>query len=141
MWLPDTNVWIAYLNPRSSSVKQAMLAHPASDIYLCDVVKAELFFGAYKSQRMEANMAVLEDLFQHFHSVPFDGSAAREFGRIRAELQRAGTPIGPYDLQIAAIAIAHRFTVITHNIDEFKRVQGLRYEDWEAAPAGPHQRS
>ena len=132
MWLPDTNVWIAYLNPRSSAVKQAMLAHPASDIYLCDVVKAELFFGAYKSQRMEANMAVLEDLFKHFRSVPFDGRAAREFGRIRAELQRAGTPIGPYDLQIAALAIAYRFTVVTHNVDEFKRVRGLRYEDWEA---------
>jgi tRNA(fMet)-specific endonuclease VapC len=132
MWLPDTNVWIAYLNPKPSAVKQAMRARPASAIYLCDVVKAELFFGAYKSQRMEANLALLEDLFQHFNSVPFDGRAAREFGHIRAALQRAGTPIGPYDLQIAAIALAHRFTLVTHNIDEFKRVRGLRYEDWEA---------
>ncbi len=105
MWLPDTNVWIAYLNPKPSAVKQAMRARPASAIYLCDVVKAELFFGAYKSQRMEANLAVLEDLFQYFNSVPVDGRAAREFGHIRAALQRAGTPIGPYDLQIAAIAL------------------------------------
>jgi tRNA(fMet)-specific endonuclease VapC len=132
MWLPDTNVWIAYLNPKPSAVKQAMRAHSASAIYLCDIVKAELFFGAYKSQRMESNLAVLEDLFQHFNSVPFDGRAAREFGQIRAELQRAGTPIGPYDLQIAAIALANRFTLVTHNVDEFKRVRGLQYEDWEA---------
>jgi tRNA(fMet)-specific endonuclease VapC len=132
MWLPDTNVWIAYLNPRPSAVKQAMRAHPAAEIYFCDVVKAELLFGAYKSQRMKANLAVLEDLFQNFYSVPFDGAAAREFGRIRAELQRAGTLIGPYDLQIAGIALAHDFTLVTHNIDEFKRVQGLQYEDWEA---------
>ncbi|WPL18288.1 tRNA(fMet)-specific endonuclease VapC [Thiorhodovibrio winogradskyi] len=132
MWLPDTNVWIAYLNPRPSVVKQAMRVHPAAEIHLCDIVKAELVFGAYKSQRMEANLAVLEDLFQHFYSVPFDGGAAREFGRIRAELQRVGTPIGPYDLQIAAIALSHDFTLVTHNIDEFRRVRGLRYEDWEA---------
>lgn len=131
MWLPDTNVWIAYLNPRPSAVKQAMRAHRAGEIYLCDVVKAELLFGAYKSQRMEANLAVLEDLFQNFHSVPFDSASAGEFGRIRAELHRAGTPIGPYDLQIAAIALAHGFTLVTHNIDEFKRVRGLQYEDWE----------
>ncbi|WP_207188672.1 type II toxin-antitoxin system VapC family toxin [Thiocystis minor] len=132
MWLPDTNVWIAYLNPRPSPVKQVMRAHPASDIYRCDVVKAELFFGAYKSQRMEANLAVLDDLYRHFCSLPFDGAAAREFGKIRAELQRGGTPIGPYDLQIAAIALAHHFTLVTHNIDEFKRVRGLRFEDWES---------
>ena len=131
MWLPDTNVWIAYLNPRPSAVKPAMRAHPVSDLYLCDVVKAELFFGAFKSQRMEANLAVLDDLFQHFNSLPFDGAAAREFGQMRAELQRAGTPIGPYDLQ-AAIALAHDFTLVTHNTDEFKRVQGLRFVDLEA---------
>jgi tRNA(fMet)-specific endonuclease VapC len=132
MWLPDTNVWIAYLNPRPSAVKQAMRSRPASGIYLCDVVKAELLFGAFKSQRMDANLTVLDDLFRHFHSLPFDGAAAREFGRIRAELQRAGTPIGPYDLQIAAIALAHGLTLVTHNTDEFRRVRGLRFDDWES---------
>ncbi len=132
MWLPDTNVWIAYLNPKPSTVKQAMRAHPASDVYLCDVVKAELYFGAFKSQRMEANLAVLDELFQHFSSLPFDGAAARAFGQIRAELQRAGTPIGPYDLQIASIALVHHLTLVTHNTDEFKRVRKLRFEDWES---------
>ena len=86
MWLRDTNLWIAYLNPRPSPVKQAMRAHPASAISLCDVVKAELFFGAFKSQRVEANLAVLEDLFRNFNSLPFNGAAARAFGQIRIEL-------------------------------------------------------
>ena len=131
MWLPDTNVWIAYLNTRPSPVKQAMRAHPVSAIWLCDVVKAELFYGAYKSERRDANLALLNDLERNFRSLPFDGAAAREFGRIRADLQRVGRPIGPYDLQIAAIALAHDLTLVTHNTDEFKRVDGLRIEDWE----------
>lgn len=133
MWLPDTNVWIAYLNPRASPVKQAMRARPARDIALCDVVKAELFFGAYKSQRRAENLAILDELFAGFSSLAFDGAAAREFGRIRVDLQRAGTPIGPYDLQIAAIALAHNLALVTHNTDEFKRVFGLQIEDWEVA--------
>jgi tRNA(fMet)-specific endonuclease VapC len=131
MWLPDTNVWIAYLNPRPSPVKQQMRAHSAADIQLCDVVKAELFYGAYKSQRREANLAVLDDLCAGFRSLPFDGTAAREFGRIRAELEKLGKPIGPYDLQIAAIALVHGMTLVTHNTSEFSRVPGLLIEDWE----------
>lgn len=131
MWLPDTNVWIAYLNRRQSPIKAQMRARPADHIKLCDVVKAELFFGAYKSQRLEANLAVLDALCEGFGSLPFDGAAAREYGRIRAGLERAGTPIGPYDLQIAAIALVHSLTLVTHNTNEFERVSGLRIEDWE----------
>lgn len=91
------------------------------------------FFGAYKSERRAENLAILDDLFAGFSSLPFDGAAAREFGRIRADLQRVGTPIGPYDLQIAAIALAHNLTLVTHNTDEFKRVSALQIDDWEAS--------
>ncbi|MDP1709482.1 MAG: PIN domain-containing protein, partial [Candidatus Komeilibacteria bacterium] len=65
------------------------------------------------------------------NSLPFDGNAAREFGEIRAYLARQGTPIGPYDLQIAAIAKVHDLILVTHNTREFSRVLGLRLEDWE----------
>ena len=64
-------------------------------------------------------------------SLPFDDSCSEPYGRIRQELERLGTPIGAYDLMIAATAIAHDLTLVTHNIDEFARVVGLRYEDWE----------
>lgn len=64
-------------------------------------------------------------------TVPFDDVAALEYGRIRARLEQAGTPIGPYDMQIAAIAIVHGLIVITHNTAEFSRIGGLRIEDWE----------
>lgn len=131
MWIPDTNVWIRYLNPQPSPVKANFLNHPADSIFLCDIVKAELYFGAYKSARRDANLALLDDLSQGFISLPFDGHAARHFGRIRAELTQAGIPIGPYDFQIAAIALSHNFTLVTHNTREFSRVVGLHLEDWE----------
>lgn len=132
MWLLDTNAWIAYLNPRPSPVKARIRIEATADIWLCDIVKAELYYGAYKSQRQAANLALLDDLFNLFVSLSFEGEAARQFGRLRADLARQGKPIGPYDLQIAAIALAHDLTLVTHNTTEFGRIDGLRLDDWEA---------
>lgn len=131
MWLLDTNAWIAYLEREPNPVKNRIAALPESAILLCDVVKAELFYGAYKSSRIEQNLGKLELLFSLINLLPFDGNAAREFGEIRAYLARQGTPIGPYDLQIAAIAKVHDLILVTHNTREFSRVLGLRLEDWE----------
>ena len=94
-------------------------------------MKAELYFGAFKSTRRDENLAVLEELSNGFCSLPFDGNSAYHFGRIRAELTKMGTSIGPYDFQIAAIALNHSFTLVTHNTNEFSRVTGLTLEDWE----------
>ena len=66
-----------------------------------------------------------------FVSLPFDDSAAEVYGRVRAQLEAAGTPIGPYDLQIAAIALANDLVLVTHNTQEFSRISGLRIVDWE----------
>ncbi|MFZ4534961.1 type II toxin-antitoxin system VapC family toxin [Propionivibrio sp.] len=133
LFLPDTNVWIRHLNSAPSIVKPRLAAFPPSQISLCDVVKAELYYGAFKSVRRESNLALLEVLFSGFGSFPFDGEAAYIFGDLRAELARKGTPIGPYDLQIAAIALANNCTLVTHNTNEFSRIAGLKLEDWEAA--------
>jgi tRNA(fMet)-specific endonuclease VapC len=130
--LPDTNAWIHFLNPQPSSVKTAFSRYSADKIFLCDIVKAELYFGAYKSTRREQNLDLIKQLDAGFPSIPFDGNAANIFGKIRADLAKVGTPIGPYDLQIAAIALSRNFTLITHNTREFLRVADLRLEDWEA---------
>ena len=130
IYLPDTNAWIAYLNPDASPVKSKLAAHATDTIGLCTVVKAELLFGAYRSARREKNLRTLSFLFQSFQSVPFDDLAAEQYGRIRAELAAQGTPIGPNDLLIAAIAVAYNLVVVTHNTREFGRVPGLVIEDW-----------
>ena len=131
MWLPDTNAWIALINARIPNVRARFEAQSPSSIFLCDVVKFELYYGAFRSARRESNLAVLEHLFATFASMPFDGAAARTCGEVRATLAAAGNPIGPYDLQIAATALVHGLTVVTHNTAEFRRVAALKIEDWE----------
>jgi tRNA(fMet)-specific endonuclease VapC len=131
MWLPDTNVWIAYLRNTPSPIKARIVSLLPDQLWLCDVVKGELYYGAYKSVKVAENLARLEQLFAVVRSLPFEGKAAQRFGEIRADLFRQGNPIGPYDLQIAAIALTHHLTVVTHNTREFNRVSGLHLEDWE----------
>jgi tRNA(fMet)-specific endonuclease VapC len=125
IYLPDTNVWIAYVNPRDSRVKSQFRAHQPADIAFCAVVRAELLYGAYRSARRADNLQLLATLFQQFESLPFDDAAAAVYGRIRADLTVQGTPIGPNDLIIAAIALTNNLILVTHNTREFARVAGL----------------
>lgn len=108
-----------------------MRLHRPDEIQVCSVVKAELFAGAEKSTDPTPTLARQQAFLSRFVSLPFDDLAADVYGRIRAHLESAGTPIGPYDLQIAAIALAHGLILVTHNMDEFSRVPGLSLEDWE----------
>ena len=130
-YLLDTNACISYLNNANSQVRKHMQLLKPSQIVLCTVVEAELYYGVMKSANPSKNLERLLPFIRQFVSLPFDKSAAKEFGRIRAELNSAGTPIGPYDLQIAAIAVAYGVTVVTHNTREFGRVKGLPLVDWE----------
>lgn len=132
LYLPDTNVWIQELNQSPSAVKDQFRATRPDELVLCDVVKAELYFGAFKSARVNENLASLNRVFGSFQSLPFCGEAARVFGKVRADLQRNGTPIGPLDLQIASIALLHGCVLVTNNTREFSRIVGLQLEDWEA---------
>lgn len=127
----DTNVCVVYLNGRSASVRDCLLATPAEEIAVCFVVKAELFYGAFRSNNPKRTLERQQAFLSRFVSLPFEDEAALLAGKIRAKLASAGTPIGSYDLQIAAIALANNLTLVTHNTREFERVDGLRIEDWE----------
>ncbi len=98
---------------------------------VCSVVKAELFYGAFRSNHPQRTLERQQAFLSQFVSLPFQDEAALLSGRIRTELAKAGTPIGSYDLQIAAIALANDLTLVTHNTREFERVEGLQIEDWE----------
>jgi len=95
------------------------------------ITQLELYYGAYRSGQREKNLEILERFFIQFTVILLDLEAARIAGRIRAELAARGTPIGPYDIQIAAIALANNLILVTHNTGEFRRVNGLHIEDWE----------
>jgi tRNA(fMet)-specific endonuclease VapC len=130
-YLLDTNVCIVYLKGRNLSLKQRLDTVSIQDIAVCSVVKAELCYGAMKSANPERNFALQQSFLAQFVSLPFDDIAATTFGEIRAQLEIRGMPIGAYDLQIAAIALANNLILVTHNTREFERVDGLQIEDWE----------
>lgn len=130
-YLLDTNTCIQYLNGRSPNIKQRLEKTLAKEIVVCSIVKAELFFGAMKSVNPKRSFAKQKKFLDRFDSLPFDDQSAVIYGQIRAQLESQGTPIGPTDLLIAAIALANQATLVTHNTREFSRVTGLRIEDWE----------
>lgn len=133
MYLLDTNACIRILRNTSRPLIDRFQRHDRSEIKLCSVVKAELFYGAQRSKRKEDNLLLLQYFFATLESLPFDDASADHYGRIRVELERAGLTIGPNDLMIASIARASGLVLVTHNMDEYSRVSDLRIEDWELA--------
>ena len=131
MFLLDTNVCIRFLEGRSQPLRKKFQSVAAADKCLCSIVTAELLFGATKSQRKSQTLAVLLPFIRCFMMFDFDLNSAHHFGEIRAELETKGRPIGPFDLQIAAIARANNLVLVTSNTSEFARVSGLAVEDWE----------
>ena len=131
-FLLDTNVCVHYLNGSHAGLKEKFMSVPRREKHICSVVAGELYYGAYRSARVSENLARFEAFIVAFPMLVYDLEATRWCGRIRADLALRGTPIGPYDVQIAAIALAHNCTLVTHNTREFFRIQGLRLEDWEA---------
>jgi tRNA(fMet)-specific endonuclease VapC len=132
MYLFDTNTCIVYLAGRSPALAKRLLGQSDTDIVVCALVKAELYFGAARSRDPLTARARQDAFLGRFISLAFDDAAADSYGRIRAALVSRGTPIGPNDLLIAAIALTHMLILVTHNTREFGRVTGLAIEDWES---------
>lgn len=136
-YLLDTNTCIRFLNGRAPKVLQKLTVTDDREIAVCSVVKAEMFAGSEKSRDPQRSRNVQDVFFARYRSLPFDDEAADQYGKIRAHLERQGTPIGPNDLMIAAIAKANALILVTHNLDEFRRVPDLELEDWEGPPLQP----
>jgi len=131
-YLLDTNVCIQYLNSSDNRIVEKLASLSPDDIFLCDIVKFELYYGAYRSAKSEQNLETLATFFDEFTSLPFDGKSAQICGYLRDRLNKKGTPIGVYDLQIASIALANDLILVTHNVAEFSRIEELSYEDWQS---------
>jgi tRNA(fMet)-specific endonuclease VapC len=129
-YLLDTNAWSEVLNNPKGQLAAKLAAQTPPDIALCSVVLAELVVGAYKSSQPVANLSLIHQLTRQFACLAFDEASTDPYARARCHLEKIGQPIGPYDLQIAAIALQHGLSVVTHNVAEFSRVPGLTVEDW-----------
>ena len=126
----DTNALIALIGRKSESLIGRVLASPQGSIGLSSIVTHELYFGVHKSARVQHNLETLRLLIADFAVLDFDLHDAYAAGEIRAALAARGTPIGPYDVLIAGQAKARSLVVVTSNVGEFARVEGLRVEDW-----------
>ncbi|MBD2250127.1 type II toxin-antitoxin system tRNA(fMet)-specific endonuclease VapC [Nostoc parmelioides] len=130
-YLLDTNVCIRLINGSNTTVINRLANQQPEDIFISTITQLELYYGAYRSLKTESNLEILERFFSQFNIILWDSEMAKIAGKIRADLAVSGTPIGPYDLQIATSAIARNFILVTHNTREFSRINGLQLEDWE----------
>ena len=129
-YMLDTNICIYAIKNKPQCVFMRLQEHAPSEICISSITYAELVHGVEKSRAVEKNRLALALLLSNIEIIDFDSSAAEEYGRIRAELERAGTPIGPLDMMIAGHAKSLEYTVVTNNTKEFMRVNGLKLENW-----------
>ncbi len=135
IYLLDTNAVIAILKGKPAAVRTRLrrVAPKATAIAVSSIVLFELWYGVARSERQRENTERLRIFLSGAVSViPFDADDAATAGEIRAALEAAGTPIGPYDLLIAAQALRLKATLVTANVSEFSRVRGLGWQDWAA---------
>lgn len=134
-YLLDTNTCIVLLNGRHPELAKKLSSVFAKDVGISSIVWFELRFGAAKStKRVEVDKR-LQTFALQMEIAPFDAPASEAAAAIRAQLEKAGKPIGSFDTLIAGHAVALGATLVTHNLLEFKRVRGLRTTDWVTAPA------
>lgn len=126
----DTNMVIYIIKHKPASVLERFQEHDPSEFCISAITLAEMQYGISKSSRPEKNQFALLSFLSNIAVLPFDDKAAVEYGDIRADLERKGTPIGANDMLIAAHARALGFTVVTNNIKEFIRIRGLKLENW-----------
>lgn len=130
MYYLDTNTCIYYLNGRYPKLKDKIMSTPPGQIFIPSVVMAELLFGAAKSKQKKDNLEKVERFLDPFEIKMFDDSAAYVYAKIRYDLEKEGSVIGPNDLLIASIVKTNKGVIITGNIREFSRIKGLKIQNW-----------
>ena len=128
--LLDTNVCTHFMKNAYPRLTEKLLSYDPAELLISAITVYELEYGAEKSSWGEKTREKLALFLAPFNIVPFTADDAVVAGSIRVYLERQGTPIGPYDVQIAAQALSRGIPVVTHNTGEFRRVPNLKVEDW-----------
>lgn len=129
-YMLDTNICIYAIKHKPEQVFLKLQEHDPSEVCISSVTYAELVHGVEKSQSIEKNRVALALLLANIEIMDFDSSAAESYGKIRADLEKAGKPIRPLDMMIAGHAKSLGYTVVTNNTKEFMRVNGVKLENW-----------
>ena len=128
-YLLDTDICIYVINARPPGVLERFLAHEVDGLGVSAVTVGELYFGVRKSGSRR-NLLLLDKFLAPLEVADYGPDAARAYGELRSTLEKKGTPIGPFDTQIAAHALALDVTLVSNNLREFRRVPKLRLENW-----------
>ena len=129
-YMLDTNICIYAIKHKPEKVFQKLQTVDPQDVCVSSVTYAELVHGVEKSATVEKNRLALSMLLANIEILDFDVDAADCYGKIRADLEKKGTPIGPLDMMIAGHAQSRGYTVVTNNVKEFSRVSNLKIENW-----------
>ena len=130
MYFLDTNTCIYFLNGTYQYIKKKILSTSPNEIAIPSMVKAELMLGAYKSKNRDGNMEKVEKFLEHFEIVSFSDMMTYVYADIRYKTEISGCIVGPNDLSIASIVKFHEGILVTNNVKEFKRIEGLKFENW-----------
>jgi tRNA(fMet)-specific endonuclease VapC len=128
-YMLDTNICIYVMKNYPQNLREKFNAL-AEQLCMSSITLGELHYGAEKSARRSENLTAIEHFTARLDVLPFDTKAATHYGQLRAELERAGTPCGPHDMQIGGHARSEGLIVVTNNTREFVRMPGLRSENW-----------
>jgi tRNA(fMet)-specific endonuclease VapC len=128
-YLLDTDTCIYWLRNRQS-VRERVREVGWNQISICVITVAELYYGAYNSNRVTENLARAEFFIQNLPVLPLNDTALRRFGELKAELRRIGQPIADFDLLIASVALAAGYILVTNNTRHYERITGLQLENW-----------
>jgi tRNA(fMet)-specific endonuclease VapC len=130
MYYLDSNICIDFLRGKKRTIEEHLLRLTPNQIKIPIIVKAELLYGIEKSNKKQENRIAYEKFIKAFEIINLDDEAIKQYSWIRLELEKGGNVIGSNDIFIAAIVIANNGILVTHNINEFSRISGLKYEDW-----------
>jgi tRNA(fMet)-specific endonuclease VapC len=125
----DTNVCIYVMTKRSLDLLEKFNSL-AEQLCISSITLGELHYGAEKSARRVENLTAIEHFVARLEVLPFETKAAAHYGQVRAELERAGTPCGPHDMQIGGHARSEGLIIVTNNTREFSCMPGIRVENW-----------
>jgi predicted nucleic acid-binding protein len=129
MFLLDTDM-VIYSLKGNDAVKQNLRTHINDPIKITAVTLMELYYGAYKSQKVTANLARLKMIESNMEIISLDEKSAEIYGMIKADLENRGIPLDDFDIMIASCTLVHNLTLVTNNIKHFKRIDGLRLANW-----------
>ena len=133
MYLLDTDI-IIYNLKGHDAVRKNLQRHSEDPMKISIITLLELYYGAYKSEKVTSNLAKVKTLENAFEVIPTAKESAEIFGTLKATLEKSGTRLDDFDLIIASCAMAHNLTLVTNNVVHFKRIDGLKLTNWTVYP-------